>query len=251
MNSSPSTISPDWPTRWPQDSFRFGPTAIVVLAALGAMVPFVIGGALWLAPMMRQGLSVAELVVPSLVVQIAVEVAILAVILIGLPRISHMTYAQLGFTAIKPWQVLLAIAGAFVMIVVVNGGASLYETLTHTKHEQNVVEIFRSIKQPGTLWFFALFAIVIAPIAEETIFRIFVFNVGLRWGGFWLGSIASGLLFGAAHMDAVAFLPLALGGVVLCAVYYRTRCAYASMITHALFNATTIAALIYAPQLAQ
>ncbi len=47
----------------------------------------------------------------------------------------------------------------------------------------------------------------------------------------------SGVLFGIAHGDLYAALPLALGGIVLCAVYYRTRNAFASMISHALFNA--------------
>ena len=35
---------------------------------------------------------------------------------------------------------------------------------------------------------------------------------------------------------------------MLCAVYYRTRNAFASMISHALFNAFSIVALLVAPQ---
>ncbi len=251
MNNSPSTISPAWPTRWPQDSFRFGPTALLVVVAIGAAVPILLGGLVWLFVFGAHGATLAEIVVPSIVVQLAVEAAIVAVILIGLPRVAKMSLRDLGFTPLAPWQIGIAILGAVAMVVVVEGGATLFDAITHSKHEQNVVEIFKALKAPGTMAFFAFFAIVLAPIAEETIFRIFIFNIGLRWGGFWIGAIVSGLCFGAAHGDPYVLLPLALGGIILCGVYYRTRCAYASMITHGLFNATTIAALLFAPQLAK
>jgi membrane protease YdiL (CAAX protease family) len=41
---------------------------------------------------------------------------------------------------------------------------------------------------------------------------------------------------------------LALGGIVLCAVYYRTRNIFASMLSHALFNALSIVALLLMPK---
>ena len=94
---------------------------------------------------------------------------------------------------------------------------------------------------------FVFFAIVFAPIAEETFFRLFFFNLGMRYGGFWVGAIASGVLFGMAHGDLYAAAPLALGGMILCYVYYRTRNAWASMMTHCLFNAISIAAILFAP----
>ena len=38
MNNSTSTISAGWPTQWPANSFRGGPTALLILAALGAAI---------------------------------------------------------------------------------------------------------------------------------------------------------------------------------------------------------------------
>ena len=69
-------------------------------------------------------------------------------------------------------------------------------------------------------------------------------------GGFWPAAIASGVLFGALHTDVYAFLPLALAGVVLAGVYYRTRNAFTSMITHGLFNAVPLVLLAFFPKLA-
>ncbi|MDQ2865835.1 MAG: CPBP family intramembrane metalloprotease, partial [Candidatus Eremiobacteraeota bacterium] len=129
------------------------------------------------------------------------------------------------------------------------GGAALLEYVTHQKHDQQVVEMFKHVHAPAIVAFFAVFAIVIAPIAEEMMFRVFFFNLGLRFRGFWFGAVLSGLLFGAAHADAFAFLPLVFGGIILCYVYYRTRNAFASMITHGLFNSLSIFALIFAPNL--
>jgi membrane protease YdiL (CAAX protease family) len=66
-----------------------------------------------------------------------------------------------------------------------------------------------------------------------------------------VGAVVSGLLFGIAHGDPFEVMPLAFGGMVLCGVYYITRNAYASMISHALFNSISIFALLFAPQLTQ
>ena len=49
------------------------------------------------------------------------------------------------------------------------------------------------------------------------------------------------------HGDVYAALPLALGGIVLCGVYYLSRNAYASMISHALFNGLSIVLLSGVP----
>jgi membrane protease YdiL (CAAX protease family) len=51
--------------------------------------------------------------------------------------------------------------------------------------------------------------------------------------------------------NLILTLPLAVGGVILCAVYAKTENAYAPMITHGLFNAVSFVALFYAPQLGQ
>jgi membrane protease YdiL (CAAX protease family) len=251
VNSSTYTISPSWPTRWPQGSFKPGPTALVILALIVLTVFILIACSIWLvsAHLLRPGATPPITV--SLVIQLIVEIPLMIVLLSTLPWLSGFTLTQLGFVPPRLWQIGVAFVGAIVMAIVANGGATLIENITKTKHEQVVVQMFKQIHDPQTIAFFAVFAIVLAPIAEETIFRIFFFNIGLRYGGFWTGAIVSGILFGAAHGDVFALIPLALGGVVLAGVYYYTRNAFASMITHGLFNTLTVAALTFAPQLAK
>jgi len=220
------------------------------MGIIGITFVVLIAGIAWLYATNPTGTQHGNIpIIPALVIQLLIEAAILVVLLATLPWLSGFTLAQLGFVPLKTWQIGVAFGGAVVMAVVANGGASLIEELTHSKHEQTVVEMFKQLHDPHTIAFFAVFAILLAPIAEETIFRVFLFNVGLRYGGFWVGAIFSGLLFGLAHGDVFALIPLALGGIVLAGVYYYTRNAFASMITHGCFNALTVLALVFAPQL--
>lgn len=252
MNNSISTISAGWPTNWPADSFRAGPTALLILAAAGAAVIGGLIGFVLFFGLHRPQYMTADFVIAAVLVQLFLEGGAVIVLLLGLPTVSKLSLRELGFYVPRPWQIGLGILGAIAMVIVVEGGASLIQTLAHQKHEQSVIELFKSVVgHRRAMWIFAIFAIVLAPFMEEVIFRIFIFNVGLRWGGFWVGSIISGLCFGAAHGDWFVLVPLALGGMILCSVYYRTGNAFASMITHGLFNAVTVFALMFAPQLAQ
>jgi membrane protease YdiL (CAAX protease family) len=250
VNNSTSTISAGWPTHWPANSFRRGPTARLILAAFGAAFVALVAVAVY--GRLHPSVVRDSLVVFAVIGQIAIEGVAVVVILAGLPRVSGRSLRELGFYPPRAWQIGIAVLGAVAMVVAVEGGASLIQSLTHTKHEQNVIELFKQVRgQQQIMWLFAFFAVVVAPFMEETIFRIFIFNIGLRWGGFWVGAILSGLCFGAAHTDVYVLVPLAVGGMILCGVYYRTGNAFCSMVTHGLFNALTVFALMFAPQLAQ
>ena len=251
--------SAHWPTTWPEQSFKPGPTALVVLAALGVGFIVLVIGVAWIAvKSMQSGIGAGVPIVPALVIQVLLEAAIVAVLLTALPRLSGFSLRELGFVAPRPWQIGVALLGAIAMVTVIEGGVTLLQELFHQKHEQQVIELFKQVRsQPNVMWFFAVFAIIVAPFMEEMIFRVFAFNVALRYGGFWVGAIVSGVLFGLAHIDhkgwdvLLTIVPLMLGGMVLSFVYYRTRNAFCSMVTHGCFNALTVFALIYAPNLAQ
>ena len=248
MNASPSTTSPQWPTHWPDNSFK-SPWTWVAVAVLLCVI-----GVTFAAELNQSNAPIPNVpplyLVIGFAVQAFLEGILIALILAVLPALSKMSLAQLGFRVPDLRTLGIAVAGAFAMAVVANGLASLIELVAHSKHQQSVVEMFKGVHDPATIGVFAVFAIVFAPFAEETMFRVFFFNLGLRFGGFWAGAIVSGVLFGLVHGDLFAAVPLALGGVILCYVYYRTRNAWASMISHGLFNALTVAALLFAPNLA-
>jgi membrane protease YdiL (CAAX protease family) len=233
---------------WPEGSFRFGPTALLMIVPL----LIVLNGAYE----MTHGLGVAPsalssplIIITTLLFTAILEGGLALLLLACLRWVSRLSLRELGYRPPHARDVATAIVGSIVMALVGDGGESLIESFTGTKHSQLPVEMLKHLHDPGLLGAFAGFAVVLVPLMEETIFRVFVFNAFARYGGFWFGAIVSGVLFGIAHGDVYALFPLALGGIVLAYVYSRTRNAYASMITHGLFNAFSIAALVFAPQL--
>ena len=250
MNDSISTISPAWPTRWPKDSFK-SPWTWVLAAIIAAI--FVSGFVLGLKNgnnASMKGLSPLIIDV-SLVLTMCIEGVPMLVVLLALPSLSKFTLRELGFRVPTGTVVATAVLGSIAMAIVADGGASLIGYLAHSQHQQDVIAVFESLHDKTTIAIFSIFAIVVAPVIEETLFRVFFFNLGLRYGGFWTGAIVSGVLFGVAHGDLFALVPLAAGGMILCYVYYRTRNAFASMISHALFNSFSIAALLFFPQVSK
>ncbi len=245
MNDSTSATSPVWPTRWPKNSFTgFWTWLVAGFIALLFVGTFVAG--LRSSRIPPVGPLEFDLLIAA---QSVLEGLLVIVVLLVLPALSKFSLPELGFRMPTSQTIVVALLGAVGMVIVANGGASLIDYFAHSQHQQDIVQMFKTLHDPVTITIFAVFAIVFAPFAEETIFRVLFFNLGMRYGGFWGGAILSGVLFGMAHGDVYAAVPLALGGIVLCAVYYRTRNAYASMISHALFNALSIVALLAVPKL--
>ncbi|HZV76124.1 MAG TPA: CPBP family intramembrane glutamic endopeptidase [Candidatus Babeliales bacterium] len=244
MNDSTSAISPAWPTRWPKNSFS-GVWSWLLAGFIAAIFifSFVLGLQTNRVP------PVTPFEFDLLIgVQFVVEGLLVILVLATLPALSKFSLRELGFRPLTLRNVGTAVAGAVAMVVVANGGASLIDYLAHSQHQQDIVLLFKELHDPTTLAVFAVFAIVFAPFAEETFFRVFFFNFGMRYAGFWGGAVLSGILFGIAHGDLYAAVPLTLGGMVLCGVYYRTGNAYASMISHAIFNTLSIVVLLVAPK---
>lgn len=82
--------------------------------------------------------------------------------------------------------------------------------------------------------------VILAPIAEEALFRGVLFETMQKAWGLPIGVAVAASLFGAAHLDPSLFLPLALAGVALCLLYFKTRSLITSMSAHATLNAIAI-----------
>jgi membrane protease YdiL (CAAX protease family) len=244
VNDSTSPTSPAWPTRWPKNSFKGFWTwlfaAFFALLFLSAAVAEFKQG-----PMIPMSPVLFDI---GILLQFVVEAFLAALVLAALPALSKFSLRELGFRMPTLSAIGIALLGFAAMFIVSDGSASLIDYLAHSTHQQDIVQIFKGLHDRTTIEIFAGFAIIFAPFAEETFFRLFFFNLGLRYGGFWAGAILSGLFFGIVHGDLYAALPLGLGGIVLCGVYYLTRNAYAPMITHGLFNALSMVALLVAPK---
>lgn len=81
---------------------------------------------------------------------------------------------------------------------------------------------------------------VLAPIAEEVLFRGFVFGALAHRRGPAAAAAITGILFGLLHIASsplYALVPLMLFGALLCLIYQRTGSLYPSIALHAINNA--------------
>jgi membrane protease YdiL (CAAX protease family) len=116
-----------------------------------------------------------------------------------------------------------------------------------TQTEEAVNLLTSATSKPEQIYL-AVFAVILAPVAEEFIFRGVLFTF-IKQNGFpksaWVGV---SLLFALIHGDAAIFIPLFGLALVLTWLYEVTDSLLAPMFTHALFNAANLFFLTYAPK---
>jgi membrane protease YdiL (CAAX protease family) len=106
------------------------------------------------------------------------------------------------------------------------------------KSPMPIQELFKD--RTGTLLVMA-FAVLIAPLVEETIFRGFLYPVFARSFGIPIGILLTGVLFGLLHGAQLAWTwgyvaMLTMVGVIFTFVRARTGTVYASYLCHLGYN---------------
>lgn len=194
----------------------------------------------------------------GVVLQGIAELAVIIYLLFVVPALAHTSLAGLGFRTPSSRALAYIGAGIVLMFVVVTALSSLLTNVLHAKAPEEAVQIFLSLRTVAEKASFGFFAGAVAPVWEEFVFRIFLFNALFRWWGFWPAAIVSSVLFGAAHAqqggvasNIAITVPLAAGGFVLCWLYATTRNAWACILTHGIFNLISLGLLTVAPQLAK
>ena len=92
--------------------------------------------------------------------------------------------------------------------------------------------------------YLGIFAVVLAPVAEEFIFRgvLFPFVKQLGWPKLaWFGV---SLLFALVHGSVTIFIPLFVLALALTWLYEKTGNLLAPIVVHGLFNAENLVLLI-------
>jgi membrane protease YdiL (CAAX protease family) len=100
---------------------------------------------------------------------------------------------------------------------------------------------------------FALFAVVVAPVTEEFLFRGLIYRSVRDRYGVALGAIVSALLFGAIHFvvsdawtDTLALqVTMVVTGLGLALVYERRKTLLAPIAGHAAFNLFAVVTIVY------
>ena len=115
---------------------------------------------------------------------------------------------------------------------------------------QMIVRYFLEHPDPRHRSAVIFMAVIVAPMAEEILFRGYFYGVIRRFGGRLPAILTSSLLFAAIHVHLPSVPGLVILAVILCLLYERTGSLWATITMHAAFNATTILALILWPEMA-
>ena len=106
--------------------------------------------------------------------------------------------------------------------------------------EQDVVKDFRESSSGSLLVLKIGMACVAAPLAEELIFRGYIYGTLKRFTSPVFGAVISAGLFAAAHGSLPALFPLWGLAIILVISYEVTKCLWVPIGIHAFFNAANI-----------
>lgn len=140
-----------------------------------------------------------------------------------------------------PVRIFMGAIGAAVLAIPLAMAAKLLSSLiliklNHTPVIQEAVRIAQGASTPPETALIMFWVIVMAPLAEECLFRGILYPAIKDAGHPRLALWASGLLFGAIHGNWEIFLPLTLFGILLALLYKKTGNLLAPILTHSFFN---------------
>ncbi|THF96258.1 hypothetical protein TEA_000196 [Camellia sinensis var. sinensis] len=104
--------------------------------------------------------------------------------------------------------------------------------VTVSSIEQSIIS-----RDPVAMALYAIVVSVCAPVWEEIVFRGFLLPSLTRYMPVWCSILVSSIAFALAHFNLQRMLPLVFLGVVMGAVFARSRNLFASMLLHSLWNA--------------
>jgi membrane protease YdiL (CAAX protease family) len=138
---------------------------------------------------------------------------------------------------------LLWLGAAYPLLMLVQ--AMVYGAAGGEMSPQEVVEFLQNADTPRDRLAVLAMAVVVAPVAEEMIFRGYLYPVGKRYFGAFASMVVTSLLFAVLH-GHIGSLP-ALFTLAMCLglAYEKSGTLLVPMIMHAVFNAISVTAILF------
>lgn len=219
----------------------YGAPDLLVLAVLG--LAFILS-------MQPQG-AASTISDSSLIVGMVFHLTICAGILLYLFQLRSLNPAELFGLQHLHWRSLAVTVGIFTIIILISVNVVSAITVTWLQNfwpdldPQETVKAFQESDSIGLKILVIFLAVVIAPLAEETLFRGFVYGVLKRYTDAPFAALSSSLMFAIIHMHVGSLLPLWTLAVLFCLAYEITGCLLVPMILHSIFNGVSIIAMIF------
>lgn len=94
-------------------------------------------------------------------------------------------------------------------------------------------------------------AVLVAPVAEEFLFRGYFYGVLRQCSGRWWALGISTLVFAGIHGHLPSFAGLALLGLLLAVIYERTGSLWVPIVMHSIFNGASVLVAVFWPEWVQ
>lgn len=249
-SSAPSSPMPDQeplddPSRSPTTGW---PPWTAALALIGGLVLATVAGLVIDIPALVLGVTVSSTHTPP-------GLSILDTVVQDLAFVLAAVYcAKLGGRVVRSWQFGLrppgvgwrsAVGRIVLLLIAFIALSAIWSVLFHPS-EEKLLEQLGSNEGTALLLFSAALTCVVAPMAEEFLFRGYIFTALRNWRGTLPAAVITGLLFGGVHVGSAPALdlaPLAGLGFGLCLLYRYTGSLYPCMIAHSLNNSIAFSSL--------
>ncbi len=240
-------------TIWPESDWNLGGS---VSTSKIQQLDLIVAGAFMLLfaynwKLMTAGAAQSSLELPDATVVLngALGYLIIAAII---PAVLFWRVNLIEFFGLRwdTWKHALWIIPCFVVTMMALSGAMFalgwYEWVeaNYGAKPQQLVELVKTTPDLALIGTIAFSAIIIAPIAEEVIFRGYLYPVAKRYSERWFAALFTGLLFGVVHFNLMALPLLIVMGVVLVILYEVTGSLWITIGCHAAFNATSVGFMI-------
>lgn len=224
---------------------------LAVIAVCGAFLLAVLV-ALGLA---AYGISMRQLQNPATMGFLGVVVqVILDLLLLGFLAVQMRVRFHLQFWRAIGWRQLETgkIPRALAYLGLIVGGCLIAVVVTLASAiwpPKGELPIEQFLQDRHTLILFALMAVLIAPLVEETIFRGYLYPVVARSFGVSTGIIATGIVFGLAHAGQLAggywqIALLMMVGILFTFARASAKTVLTSYILHISYNSIQVIALL-------
>lgn len=151
-----------------------------------------------------------------------------------LPRREHFGLRKPDVSFLKVVGIMVGVFVAFYIL------SAIWVAAIGENPDEELPDELGADESDVALVFVLLMVTLGAPVAEEFLFRGFLFRALRNWKGVIPATMIGGAVFGLIHAgsaDAVALLPLALLGAGLCLLYHWTGSLYPCVALHAINNA--------------
>lgn len=145
------------------------------------------------------------------------------------------------------WLIPLFVIGFFCLAVLLDQlGWMKWVSAEFHAQKQDSVKLLSETRNLGMVLALTFSAVIAAPIAEEVIFRGYLYPVVKRFSDRWFAALFTGMFFGVAHFNLFSLPILFAMGVALVLLYEWTGSIWVTIACHAGFNGATVCLIMFA-----